>query len=353
VGAALIAAAAVAVAIIVPLTERSHSGVVVDNKYPTSLFTLTRRNLSQQTNVPATLGYSGDFSVINQESGIVTAVPTLGETVTQGTVLYRVSGAPVLLLLGPTPGYRRLSQGMTGDDVAQLNSNLVALGYANRAQIPPSSTTFTYWTAVAVNKLHSAFGEPQTSMLSLGQVVFLPAAIRITAVQSVAGAAIVPGQPVLSGTSTSRCVSIALDASEQSEVAVGDNVVISLPNGRTTPGVISAVGSVAVAPASGGSDTSSTITVLVAPSDPSATGTWDQAPVNVAISTGSAHDVLAVPVDALLSQTGGSYAVEVAGHEGARRLISVRPGLFDDAEGMVQVSGPELSAGMRVVVPKL
>jgi len=29
----------------------------------------------------------------------------------------------------------------------------------------------------------------------------------------------------------------------------------------------------------------------------------------------------------------------------------VRPGLFDDAAGMVQVTGPGLSAGQRVVVP--
>ncbi len=33
------------------------------------------------------------------------------------------------------------------------------------------------------------------------------------------------------------------------------------------------------------------------------------------------------------------------------RLVGVTAGLFDDAEGLVQVSGQGLSAGQRVVVP--
>jgi multidrug efflux pump subunit AcrA (membrane-fusion protein) len=158
---------------------------------------------------------------------------------------------------------------------------------------------------------------------------------------------------VLSATSTTRQVNIAIDASEQSEVAVGDKVTITLPNNRTTPGVISSVGTVAMAPASDSSDTSPTITVLVDPTDSAATGTWDEAPVNVTVTTGSVSNVLVVPVDALLVKSGGTYAVEVVGADGARHLVPVTLGLFDDADGLVQVSGSELSAGQRVVVPKL
>jgi len=66
-------------------------------------------------------------------------------------------------------------------------------------------------------------------------------------------------------------VSIALNAGEQSEVAVGEKVTIVLPDNQTTPGVISSVGTVATAPAAAGpgsSDSSPTITVLVNPADP-------------------------------------------------------------------------------------
>jgi hypothetical protein len=63
-------------------------------------------------------------------------------------------------------------------------------------------------------------------------------------------------------------------------------------------------------------------------------------------------NVLAVPVHALLARSGGGGdAVEVAAGNGTHHLVVVRPGLFDDAAGMVQVSGPGLAAGQRVVVP--
>ena len=75
--------------------------------------------------------------------------------------------------------------------------------------------------------------------------------------------------------------------------------------------------------------------------------------MNVTITTGNVSNVLAVPVDALLAQADGSYAVELAGTGGIHHLVPVTLGLFDDARGLVQVSGPGLAAGQRVVVPAL
>ena len=60
-----------------------------------------------------------------------------------------------------------------------------------------------------------------------------------------------------------------------------------------------------------------------------------------------------MPVDALIARASGGYAVEVAGDGGARRIVPVSLGLFDDADGLVQVSGAGLSAGQSVVVPKI
>jgi hypothetical protein len=60
---------------------------------------------------------------------------------------------------------------------------------------------------------------------------------------------------------------------------------------------------------------------------------------------------LAVPVSALMARSGDRYAVEVVVRDGTHRLVPVRLGLFDDAAGMVQVSGSGLAAGQRVVVP--
>jgi hypothetical protein len=334
--------AGVAVAVTKPFdaSGASHPSVV-DNADPTGLATVSRQDLSSQTQVSATLGYAGSYSVVNQAQGTVTSLPTVGQVVGQGQVLYEVDGAPVVLLYGSTPAYRSLSEGassteVTGADVAELNADLVTLGYATSAEIPSGTDDFTYWTKQGVEKLQKALGVTQNGTLTLGQAVFEPSAVRVTSVSATLGASAQPGQSVLSATSTTRQVSIALDADEQSELAVGDKVTITLPDNQTTAGVISSVG-----------------TVLVNPTDPAATGTWDQAPVNVTITTGSVSNVLVVPVDALLAQSNGGYAVEVAGADGVHHLVPVTLGLFDDADGLVQVTGFSLGTGEQIVVPEL
>jgi len=61
----------------------------------------------------------------------------------------------------------------------------------------------------------------------------------------------------------------------------------------------------------------------VALTHPAAAGTWDQAPVTVTITTETAPNALAVPVTALIAQSGGGYAVEVAAADGTRHLCQV------------------------------
>ncbi|MGH3231605.1 MAG: peptidoglycan-binding protein, partial [Streptosporangiaceae bacterium] len=127
-------------------------------------------------------------------------------------------------------------------------------------------------------------------------------------------------------------------------------VSITLPDGTTTPGVVSSVGTVATStPASQqGQSPVTTIPVTVQLSDPAAAGSLDQTPVTVNITTETARDALAVPVTALLARPGG-YVVEVAGPGGTRRYVPVTPGVFDDNSGLVQVTGA-LTPGQRVVV---
>ena len=338
---------------------------------PASTYVVARRNLSAQTEVSATLGYAGTYSVVNQAgpgttSATYTGLPDVGTVVSEGQVLYEVSGAPVILLYGTVPMYRPLSEGMSGPDVEQLNADLVALGYASRSSLDPASTYFSSETAAALKRLQSHLGVSRTGTLGFGQAVFLPSPARVVSVSATLGGPAEPGATVLQATSTRRQVSIALDASERSEVAVGEPVSVTLPNGSTTPGVIASVGTVATVPSSGqggqggtasaggsGSSSAPTVTVLVKPTDPSATGDWDQAPVSVTITTGSVNNVLVVPVVALLAQPGSEYAVELVGPGGARQLVDVSLGLFDDADGLVQVSGSGLEAGQRVVVPNI
>ncbi|HEY8737803.1 MAG TPA: peptidoglycan-binding protein [Candidatus Dormibacteraeota bacterium] len=336
-----------------------------------------KRNLSATVSQAGTLTYRAQpdgspYSVINHASGIYTMLPAAGQVISQGQVLYRVNDSPVVLLYGSTPAYRTLSAGATGADVAELNADLVALGYATSAQLNPTSASFWSATTTAVKKLQAALGMTQSGMLTLGQAVFEPTAVRVTTMSAQLGGDTQTGQTVMQATSTTRIVQVALVASQQTEVTVGDTVTITLPNNKTTPGVVSSVGAVATCSSSSGSGRSSsssaapgtdtcssgnsgsttpTISVDVTPSDPAATGTWDQAPVRVGITTASVPSALVVPVTALLAQSVGGYAVEVVGAGGIHHLVLVSLGLFDDADGLVQVSGSELAAGQPVVVP--
>ena len=330
--------------------------------------------LSAVVSVDGTLTYlaqsdGSPYSVINHASGIYTMLPAAGQVISQGQVLYRVNDSPVVLLYGLTPAYRTLSTGASGADVAELKADLVELGYATSAQLGPTSASFWSATTTAVEKLQAALGMTQTGTLTLGQAVFEPTAVRVTTMSAQLGGNTQTGETVMQATSTTRIVQVALVASQQTEVAVGDTVTITLPNNKTTPGIVSSVGAVATCPSSSGSgrsnsssaapgtdtcssgSTTPTITVDVTPSDPAATGTWDQAPVRVGITTATVPSALAVPVTALLAQSGGGYAVEVVNAGGINHLVPVSLGLFDDADGLVQVSGSGLAAGQQVVVP--
>ena len=136
--------------------------------------------------------------------------------------------------------------------------------------------------------------------------------------------------PVLAATSNQHVVTIPLSTAQESEVAVGDAVTVTLPDNASTPGTISSVGTVAFGPAS-----NATIQVTVMLTHPSAAGTLDQAPVTLYVTTASSPGpMLAVPVAALQAQSSGGYAVEVVSAGNTRRLVPVTVGIFDDNSGM-------------------
>ena len=311
---------------------------------------VTRQDLSATTPVTATLGYAGSYLVTGRGGGTLTWLPLPGQVIRQGQVLYQTgNGSPVVLLYGSVPAWRALDEGVTGQDVSQLNHDLVDLGYAANSDISALGWDYYSWqTAYAVQRLEEHLGVSYPlGSLSRGQVVFEPEALRVSQVTGSLGGPV--SGPVLAATSDRHVVTIPLDASEQSEVKAGDTVTVTLPDGTTTPGVVSSVGTVATT-TSGQQGPVTTIPVSVNLTDPKAAGSLDQAPVTVNITTATAKNVLVVPVGALLARAPGGYVVEVVGPGNTRRWAPVTPGIFDDADGLVQVTGA-LTPGQRVVVP--
>lgn len=355
-------AAGAAVVLVRLLPGGGNGGGSGGNGPGTSLATVQRRTLSTQTQFNGTLGYAGSYPVFAHAHGTLTWLPKVGQVVRQGQVLYRVNATPVVLLYGSTPAYRTLAErataaDMTGPDVAQLNHDLVALGYVRRSDVDSAWNEFSWATRLGVEQLQHHLRVDETGRLGPDDVVFLPAAARVTALPAALGGS-APG-PVLQATSTRLTVTVALDAGLQSQVEPGDRVGVNLPNGSTTSGRVISVGTVATVPSNnsggsagqGGSGSGATVPVTIRLGPLDARDRLDQALVEVAITDRTVRDVLAVPVDALLARAGGGYAVEVVGGDRVHHLVPVSPGLFDDAAGMVQVSGAGLSAGQRVVVP--
>ena len=184
--AALVAAVGVTVGLVlgVPALRPGHpaAGPAVAVSYAA----VVRSDLTNTVQVSGSLGYAGAYTIVNQAQGTAyTVLPTAGATIRRGQQLYAVDGAPVTLFYGATPVWRALSVGVAaGRDVAQLDRNLIALGYGAGLVV---SDYFTDATAYAVGLWQAARGLPVTGTVPLGQVAYAPGALRITAVTPVPG----------------------------------------------------------------------------------------------------------------------------------------------------------------------
>jgi hypothetical protein len=321
--------------------------------YRTSVATVKRQTLTSQSSLSGTLADSGSYTIVNQATGTVTTLPAVGKTVRQGGVLYQVSGTPVVLLYGNTPDYRDMSAGLTGADVREFNKAMIALGYTTRADVLAAGLGMGYFSAATT----TAWEDYQTALgitvpsatVTLGQVVFLPTAAKIAAWETgiTPGTAAAPGTALMTATSPVPQVTISLDPSLETEIKAGDKVGIDLPEGGATTGVVTQVSKVASTNASG----VTSVPVYVSLDHPKVARNLSSAPVTVTVTTGSVPNALVVPVAALVARAGGGYAVEVTG-PGGHHLVKVQVGLFDDAAGLVQVTG-SLTPGQHVVVPAL
>ena len=347
----------VAAAVIGAVAAVSDGGQVTPAEQTSAVNTASveRGKLSDQVSQYGILTYRAQpdgspYAVINRTGGTYTELPTGGDRVDCGGVIYRVNNHPVLLLCASTPAYRSLSEGESGPDVAALNANLVHLGYATRAQLDPSSRTFGSGTAAALEKLQTKLGEDRTGSLALGQAVFLPQSVRIAKVTGELGGPAQPGAQVAQATSDMLEVEVNLDPSQQREVEVGDRAQITLPDNTSATGKVDRLGRVAEVQTGQDPNAGATVPAYVSLDHPQQARSLDQAPVQVAITTKGVENALSVPVTAIVGRSGG-FAVDVVRADARRELVPVRLGLFDTARGRVQVVAGDLREGDHVVVP--
>jgi peptidoglycan hydrolase-like protein with peptidoglycan-binding domain len=298
-----------------------------------------------------TIGYDGDRDVIGNLAGTLTWLPAEGSVLRRGSRLNEVDGrARAVLMYGSRPAWRMLdSDASDGADILQLERNLEALGYTRKGD-----KINRHWdsdTTAAVKRWQKAAGLPRDGRVDLGEVVFLPGAVRVTERPIALGSQVGPGGVVLEGTSDQRVVTVDLAADRSDLLAKGDKVELTLPDGSSTTGTIASVGTVATAGEEqpGGGSGTPTIKLTISLDDPAASAAYESAPVEVNVVRESRADVLAVPVNALLALIEGGYAVERVEPDGSTKLIGVELGIFQDA--WVEVRGDGLAVGDHVVVP--
>jgi peptidoglycan hydrolase-like protein with peptidoglycan-binding domain len=322
--------------------------------------TVTRTTLTESALTEGTLGYAASAPVINALTGTYTWLPAPATTIRPGQVLYRIDDQPVVLLRGRVPAWRSFELGMTsGPDVRQLSAALIAGHFATGLLTAPGDE-YTWATAVAVERWQAAHGLAQTGQIPLGQVVFLPDAIRVGAWQVTTAGAAQPGQEPYLVTTDRRVVTVPVTP-DMPTVRAGQSVSIIVPSQAGMPGVVTSIGPLPPTASTGGGGSNSsngsvgssaaqgaTSFLFITPVSPGATGTDDGVAVQVSLAIQVARDVLSAPVSALLALAGGGYGVEVVLPSGAHRLIGVHTGLF--ASGLVQISGKGLMAGTKVVV---
>jgi hypothetical protein len=228
---------------------------------------------------------------------------------------------------------------------------------------------FSAATHAAVKRWQKAHRQTRTGQVTLADLVFLPGSVRIGAQHAKPGDRIAAGAQLVDITGTTRIATVDLPA--DSDLAhAGDKVTVELPDGSGTPGVITQISTTATSSSSSSSSSQSsgnnsgnsssnsgndaTIAVTVRLTKPKATGGLNQAPVTVDFTRRRAKNVLAVPVTALVTLSTGGYAVDVTSG-GTVQRVAVKTGMFATngaGTGQVEISGPGISEGLRVVVPQ-
>jgi hypothetical protein len=370
---------------------------------PVQTTTVTRTDLSTTQTLTGTLGYGSTVPVTGTQSGIVTWLPASGAGVSRGQPLYRVDNRPVPVFYGHTPLYRSLvTAGMVGPDVKMVADNLTALGYDIGYQPPagtviteqpppatpgtghpasqssPASTpgsagagapakatagpapsvstppaaqpvtatvgsgdaVLTTSLIAAIKLWQTAEGMTPTGVLSIGDVMVEPGAVQVASVQAQIGG---PATGTLmSVTTTTPTVTVSADSTAIPSLRRSSAVTVTLPDNSTTTGTITSI-SATVQSAQATSDNQAQQTVTISLGNPAAAAGLAAASVQVAFTGQTRNGVLAVPVGALLALSGGGYAVQRPNG----RLIPVQTGMF--AQGMVEISGPGIVPGLRVV----
>jgi peptidoglycan hydrolase-like protein with peptidoglycan-binding domain len=309
---------------------------------PVRTVAVVKTDLAVSQDFSGTLGFGAETPVKSRTPGTVTWLPASGTKMDRGATLFKVDDRPAVLFFGDTPTYRKLdAPGVKGADVKVVNQNLVALGFLSGAA--GRSDTFTEASKAAVKKWQKSLQLEPNGVVEAADVVVFPAAVRVGAVTAQLGSVAEGG--VVNVTPDAKVVTLTLDPADSAGVANGAKVDIALPSGKKVGGAVSSVAKAAGKDTGQNNQTSAKLVVTITVDDPAVVDA-EEGSVAVKLAATGKQGVLAVPLGALLALQEGGYGLQVVS-DGKTTVVPVETGMF--AGGLVEVSGPEIGEGTKVV----
>lgn len=305
-----------------------------------SLATADKRDLTRAENFDGRVGHGTQTPLKLAGNGTITGLPTVGDVVQFGHPLMEVDGESVLLLQGARPAWRELGPNTSkGEDIRQLEAALVAMGYADPADLIVDDK-WTSETTAAVKAMQGLNGMPVDGRLDTSEIVFSPDVVRIAKVGGSLGDT--AGAAGIEVSELDQTVTATVKSSKVDLFEVGAKVIVTMPNDDEIDGTVASIGASVAA-----DDGSITFPVEITTT---ALDVDDGTTVDVELDVVSAAGATAVPAEALLALAEGGYAVEVPDSSAlsGTRLVPVKIGEF--ADGWVQVTG-DVKPGDQVVVP--
>jgi len=256
-----------------------------------------------ETTVTQTFGagrstQSVSTTVLEPDARAVTALPTPGQVINPGDVLYETDSTPVFTAPGAIAPWRTMSADTTGPDVEQLEAYLVAGGWAD-GDVVVIDTEWTAETTAAIEVWQEATEQAVTGEVALGDIWFINSPILVTNVHATEGVLLSDGDAAFSYTSDRRTIQTSVAELPAGLLDAAD-LVVRLPDRSLVPAQVQSIQ---------GSDNGFD---LVATADlPDDIATVDGVEVTLVWTVNELTNALTLPPEAVRRTDSGTYVVDV------------------------------------------
>ena len=282
----------------------------------------------------AAVPIAGTITTTTEEDGsrAITALPEPGQIVSPGEVLYESDSTPVFAIAGKVAAWRKMEDGLTGPDIAQLHVFLVDEGWADESLV---GNEWLAATTTAVEQWQDATEQTVTGVVDLGDVWFIDGPIRITEITATEGLIVTDGEPLFAYTSQRRAIEVSVDVLPDG-LLDADAIEARLPDGSRVPVEITSVR---------GSDTGFDLVFdvdLTGSDVPAVNGV--QVTLNWTVN--EIVDALTLPPEALRRTDAGVYVVDIVSGD---EIHSSEVQVVGQAGRVVAIEG--LVEGVEVRIP--